>query len=223
MIRVFLADDHALVRAGIRNLLELEADISVVGEAGDGFEALNGVRKLRPDVLLLDLSLPRMGGLDTLKMVKSAVPATEVVILSMHQKEAYIQELVKNGAAGYVTKLEPSNTVVEAVRAAYNKEFYLSPQLRSEAGEDSREAYLKSRFSDEGVANPNMLTEREKQVMRLIVECNTTNQIADILCISPKTVEKHRANIVQKTKASHPVEMMKYAIRIGLIDPEPWD
>ena len=221
-IRVVLADDHALVRAGVRNLLEMESDMEVIGEAGDGIEALKVVRSLKPDVLLLDLSLPKMGGLDTLKMIKSAGSDTEVVILSMHQKEAYIHELIKNGATGYVTKLESSSAVVEAVRAAARKEFYLSPQLRPDKGTPSRETYLNSNVSENESSNPDQLTEREKQILRLIVEGNTANQIGDILCISPKTVEKHRANIVGKIKQSHPVDMMKYAVRIGLVDPDSW-
>jgi len=218
LLKIVIADDHSLVREGVRQLLNLEADIRVVAEASDGAEAVELVREHRPDILILDMAMPRMSGLDTLKLVKAAAPETEVIILTMYQKEAYVQDVLTSGALGYVLKTEPSRTLLEAVRAVSRKEYFLSPKMRSQI----LGSYLKGSTPPRRSRRYESLSEREKQIFRLLAEGNTNQQISDLLCLSPKTVEKHRSNIARKINISHPVEMMKYAVRIGVIDPETW-
>jgi two-component system response regulator NreC len=218
-IRVLIADDHSIIREGLQQLLEMQADIEVVGVATDGVEALERCRALRPDVALLDIAMPRMTGVESISLIKQASPNTEVVILSMYEKEAYVHQAIKAGARGYVLKAASSTYLLAAIRSASSGEFYLSPKVRN----DVMESYLQDHRE---VPHPKggyeLLSDRERQVFLLLVEGNTTSQISDILCVSPKTVEKHRANIIKKIGISQPVKMVQYAIRIGVIDPESW-
>jgi two-component system response regulator NreC len=218
-IRVLIADDHAMIREGLRQLLEVQADIEVVGEATDGAEALERCRTLRPDVALLDIAMPRMTGVESISLIKQASPNTEVVILSMYEKEAYVHQAIKAGALGYVLKAASSTHLLAAIRRANSGEFYLSPKVRN----DVMESYLEGhREETKPKGGYELLSDRERQVFLLLVEGNTTNQISDILCVSPKTAEKHRANIIKKIGISQPVKMVQYAIRIGVVDPESW-
>ncbi|HXV21712.1 MAG TPA: response regulator transcription factor [Desulfuromonadales bacterium] len=217
-IRVLIADDHPIVRKGLRQLLEAEADMEVVEEAGDGMEALEKARVHHPDVLLLDIAMPRLTGLETAQMVKDTSPETKVVILSMYEKEAYARQALDAGALGYILKGGPSEEILGAIRAVAKGRYFLSSSITSSVVD----VYLKGRSTatpDEGYQS---LSERERQVFMLLVEGLSTIQIADTLCISPKTVEKHRLNIATKLGMDSPVEMVKYAIRIGLVDPDIW-
>ncbi len=219
LIKVLIADDHALIREGLQQLLDMQADIQVIGEARDGVEALDACRKLRPDVALLDIAMPRMTGVEAVSLIKQASPGTEVVILSMYEKEAYIHRAMKAGALGYVLKAAPSSYLLEAVRRVSAGEFYLSPNARKGV----METYMKGvRPETAREGGFDLLSERERQVFLLLVEGNSTSQISDILSISPKTTEKHRANIIRKIGISQPVKMVQYAIRIGVVDPEAW-
>jgi two-component system response regulator NreC len=218
-IRVLIADDHAMIREGLRQLLEMQADIKVVGEAKDGSEALDECRKLRPDVALLDIAMPRLTGVEAVSLIKQVSPETEVVILSMYEKEAYVRQAMKAGARGYVLKAAPSTYLLAAIRRASIGEFYLSPKVRSRVLESYIDGQQEETHSEGGY---DLLSDRERQVFLLLVEGNSTIQISDILCISPKTTEKHRANIIKKLDISQPVKMVQYAIRIGVIDPETW-
>jgi DNA-binding NarL/FixJ family response regulator len=217
-IRVLIADDHPIVRKGLRQLLEAETDMEVVDEAGDGMEALEKVRVKHPDVLLLDIAMPRLTGLEAAQMVKDTSPETKIVILSMYEKEAYARQALDAGALGYILKGGPSEEILAAIRAVAKGRYFLSSSITSSVVD----IYLKGRSKaapDEGYQS---LSERERQVFMLLVEGLSTTQIADTLCISPKTVEKHRLNITTKLDIDSPVEMVKYAIRIGLVDPEIW-
>ncbi len=218
-IKVLIADDHTLVREGLRQLLEPQTDIKVVGEAGDGIEALEQVRSLQPNVLVLDLAMPRMNGLEVVRLIRNAVPETQIVILSMYAKEAYAHQALKAGALGYILKGEPSNILLAAIRRISVGEYFLSPRLRAEV----IDTYIKNRKNDTIAEGYDALSEREKQVFHLLAEDNSTIQISKILFISAKTVEKHRANITKKLGFSSPIEMLKYAIRIGIIDPDFWN
>ena len=218
-IRVLIADDHAMIREGLRRLLEIQADIEIVGEAKDGIEALDTCRSLRPDILLLDIAMPRLTGVEAVSLIKQASPKTEVVMLSMYEKEAYVHQAMKAGARGYVLKAAPSTYLLAAIRRANSGEFYLCPKIRG----GIMESYIEGSREDPSTEGGyDQLSDRERQVFLLLVEGNSTVQISDILCISPKTAEKHRANIIKKIGISQPVKMAQYAIRIGVVDPETW-
>jgi two-component system response regulator NreC len=217
--RILIADDHAIVREGLRQLLNEQADMEVVGEAGDGREALDKARDLRPDVILMDIAMPNLSGLEAVHLIKEAVPQTQVVVLSMHKREAFVHRVLASGALGYVIKASPSSDILEAIRAARRGEYFLSSKISAEA----ISTYLKSRREKPTVRGYNLLSEREQQVFRLMVEGNTANQIADVLCVSPKTVEKHRYNVTKKLGMSNRLDLVKYAIKIGIIDPELWE
>jgi two-component system response regulator NreC len=218
VIRVFMADDHAIFREGLRQLLNNQADIEVVGEASNGVETLEKVREMKPDVLVLDISMPRLNGMEAIGLIKGAVPDTGIVILSMHRSEAYAKQALEKGALGYVLKGAPSIDLLTAIRAAHRGEHYLSPKIQA----DVIEAYLEGRGRTPLGGGYDLLSEREKQVFHLLVEGNSTRQISNVLCVSSKTVEKHRVNITNKLNISNLAEMVKYAIRIGIIDTDSW-
>ena len=217
-IRVLLADDHALLREGLRLLLSSQADMEVVGEAGDGVETLDLVRGLRPEVVLLDIAMPRMNGLETLKVLRSIAPETQVLILSSHENEAYIHEALLSGARGYLVKGAPSSDLLNAIRAVHAGRYYLSGKIQGQV----IQGYLDGHQERPRISGFDDLSEREQQVFRLLVEGNTSNEIADLLCISSKTVDKHRASIARKIGIDNPVKMVQYAIRLGLVNPDLW-
>jgi two-component system response regulator NreC len=218
-MRILIADDHAIVREGLRQLLNSQRDMEVVGEAQDGREALEKAKSLRPDVAILDVAMPGLSGMEAVRLIKEAVPRTQIVVLSMHEKEAYVHQVFAAGALAYVLKASPSTDVLEAIRAAHRGEYFLSSKIRAEViGK-----YLQSRKEKPSVRGYDLLSEREQQVFRLMVEGNSTNQIADVLCVSPKTVEKHRGNVMNKLGIHDLVALVKYAIKIGIIDPELWE
>ena len=219
-IKIVLADDHALLREGLVLLLQSQPDMEVVGQASDGVEALEAARRCRPDVMLLDIGMPRMNGLETLELIHQAVPDTAVVILSRYEKEAYVHRALKAGALGYVVKGAPSADMLEAVRATVQGKYYLSSQVQASVigtyVDDRRSGARKGEQLEH-------LSDREKTVFHLIVQGNNSHQIAEILCISSKTVDKHRANIGRKIGTDNPVQMVQYALRTGLLDTDFWE
>lgn len=217
-IRILLADDHTIVREGLRQLLSAQDDMEVVGEAEDGCEVLDKIKLLRPDVILLDIAMPRLSGLDALVLMREAIPDVKVVVLSMHDKENYVQQVLALGAMGYVLKASPSSDILKAIRLASRGEYFLSSKLKA----DVIHAYVKSSESKQSLRSYDLLSEREQQVFRLVVQGNSTKQIAELLFVSPKTVEKHRASIMEKLGLHDRLELLKYAIKIGIIDPELW-
>lgn len=219
-IKIALADDHALMREGLVLLLESQNDMEVVGQASDGVEALELARSCRPDVMLLDVGMPRMNGLETLELIRQAVPETNVVMLSRYEKEAYVHQALKAGALGYVIKGAPSSDMLEAVRSAASGNYYLSSQVQASViGSYVEDRRSTARHGERIEA----LSDREKQVFHLIVQGNNSHQIADVLCISSKTVDKHRANIGRKIGTDNPVQMVQYALRTGLLDKDFWE
>lgn len=217
-MRVLLADDHVIVREGLKKLLDGEPDITVVGEAADGIEALEKAKALRPDVVLIDITMPRLSGLEAVPLIKEALSDVKIVVLSMHKREAYVHQVFSSGALAYVLKASSSDEILEAVRTVFRGEYFLSSKIRS----DVINVYLKSDREKPVVRGYDLLSEREQQVFRLVVEGNSTDTIADILCISPKTVEKHRASVMKKLDIHDVLGLIKYAVKVGIVDPELW-
>lgn len=219
-IRVVISDDHTLMREGVSLLLKSQQDIEVVGEARDGFEAMEKVRSTRPDVLLLDIAMPRMNGFDTIKLVRQNVPDTQIIVLSRYEKEAYVHQALCAGALGYVVKGAPSSEMLEAIRAAAQGKFYLSSEVQGSVISTYLESSRETTPANDAFSQ---LSDREKQVFNLLIQGNSSSQIGDILCISSKTVDKHRANLSKKIGIDNPVKMVQYAIRNGIIDPTIWE
>jgi two-component system response regulator NreC len=218
-IRVLIADDHAIVRDGLHQLLLSQPDMEPAGEAEDGQQALEGAKMLRPDVILLDIAMPRLSGIEVIALIKEAAPASQVVVLSMHAKETYVRQALAAGARGYVLKASPSRDILAAIRAAYRGEYFLSSRLQAEV----IGAYLHASKSVPPVRSYDLLSEREQQVFRMVAQGHSTSRIADILCVSPKTVEKHRASLMNKLDIHDRLDLLKYAIKIGVVDPDLWE
>jgi DNA-binding NarL/FixJ family response regulator len=212
--RVLLADDHALVRSGLRMVLDRQPDIEVVAEAGDGAEAVKLALSEDVDLAILDVSMPRLTGLQAAAELRSQRPDLHVLILSMHDNEQYFFEALKAGAAGYVLKSAAERDLVEACRSSMRGEPFLYPAAVTALVRD----YLDR--ASRGEATPkDPLTPRELEVVKLIAEGHTTDEIAELLVISKKTVERHRANILEKLEMRNRVELTRYAIRHGLVEP----
>lgn len=213
MIRVILADDHHLVRRGIRALLEQADDISVIGEAEDGQEAVELVEQLKPDVLIIDIAMPRMNGIQATQRVRALGLATQVVILSMHSRPTLVRQALRNGARGYLLKNSITEELLLAVRATSRGETYLSPEVSGIIVDD----FLIHQIEAEKASPFNQLTPREREVVQLIAEGYTNNGIARLLNISIKTVERHRANLMAKLDVHDVAGLTRVAIELGLI------
>ena len=214
-IRLLLVDDHEVVRRGLRMLLENEADLVIDGEAGDGAQALSLVEKLRPDVVIMDITLPDVSGIDAARQIKALHPNVAVVALTIHEDEQYFFEMLQAGASGYVPKRAAPDDLITAIRAAYHGETYIYPSLAKLLVND-----FLSRTSDEDEnAAMSRLTPREQEVLSLLAEGKTNDEIAAELVISPHTVARHRENLMGKLGLHNRSELGKYAIRKGLINP----
>ena len=214
-IRVILADDHQLVRQGIRALLDKTEDIVVVGEAEDGHEALQWVEWLAPDVVVVDMSMPHLGGLQTIAQIKARDEGTKSVVLSMYSDQTHIRQALRSGASGYVLKRSVKEELLLAIRAAHRGEVYLSPRVANTLVDP-----LRLQVDDEVLSPFEMLTPREREVLQLVAEGNTSAAIAHLLKISEKTVEKHRSNLMQKLHVGELAGLVRVAIREGLIFDE---
>jgi DNA-binding NarL/FixJ family response regulator len=210
-MRILIADDHGIVRAGIRLLLERQPGLDVVAEAGDGIEAIDRALAERPDLCILDVGMPKMNGLQAAREIRSHLPDARVLMLSMHDDERYLFEALKAGASGYVLKREADQDLVGAVRAVGRGEAFLT-----NAAERS---LIRDWMSDDTRGPTIPLTPREEEVVKLIAEAHTNSQIAEILHLSEKTVESHRANVLRKLGMRDRVELVRYAIRRGLVEP----
>ncbi|RPF23403.1 response regulator [Myceligenerans xiligouense] len=213
-VRILLADDHTLVRSGVRRILESEPDLEVVAEAADGAAAVELSRSMHPDLVVLDVSMPRLTGLQAAREISRRLPGVRTLILSMHDNEQYFFAALKAGASGYVLKSAADEDLVEACHAAMRGEPFLYAGVTSTLVGDFLERMRRGDSAPHAV-----LTPREEEVIKLIAEGRTSRQIAAELVISHKTVERHRANILTKLGMRDRTEMTRYAIRAGLVEP----
>lgn len=220
-IRLILADDHPVVRQGLRRMLETDPDFDVVAEAENGLEAVALVDQYKPDVLIVDLMMPGLNGLEVTKQVVQCQPDIKVIVLSMHQDEAYVLQAVRRGARGYVLKDSHPNELSESIRTVCAGGRYFSPKLNERLGDKLPGSGSRPSASAVSVSNrPDLyetLTEREREVLTLILKGKTSAEIAKQLTISPRTVEVHRANIMHKLDLSSQIELIRYAIKRGIL------
>jgi DNA-binding NarL/FixJ family response regulator len=216
VIRVLLADDHTIVRQGVRLCLEAMGDIEVVAEAEDGQIAVQLANELHPDVAVVDLTMPRLSGVEAIRQIRRDLPDTEVVVLSVHDSEPYVVQALRAGAAGYVLKRNAATELAAAIRAAHAGQAYLHPSIARRVIDD----YLSRIPASEGAATEphERLTPREREVLQLAAEGHSTRAIAGLLCLSTKTVEHHRASLMTKLGLHGQTELVKYAIRSGLVE-----
>ena len=210
MIRVLIADDHGMVRSGLRMLIERQSDVQVVAEAGDGVEAIERALAERPDVAVLDVSMPRMTGLQAAREIRAHDSDIALLMLSMHDDDRYFLEALNAGASGYVLKKAADADLVDALRAVAEGRPFLASSAQRELLREWKEGTADSDDS---------LTPREREVLKLIAEAYTNRQIAETLMLAEKTVESHRANLLHKLGMRDRVELVRYAIRRGLIEP----
>jgi two-component system, NarL family, response regulator NreC len=214
-ISIILADDHPVVRRGMQALLESEPGFSVVGVAADGLETVRLTQRLKPEVLVLDLMMPGLSGLEALRILRERSPRTRIVILSMYSSSAFVAQALQNGAIGYVLKGSTEENLVRAVREAAAGRRYLSPPVT----EIAINAYIEQ--SKTGLFDPHdTLTPRQREVLQMAAEGKTSGEIAERLHISPRTVENHRATIMKKLGLQNQTDLIRHAIRHGLISPE---
>ncbi len=215
-IRVLLVDDHTIVRQGLARLLEEKPELKVVGEATNGHTAIEKAKKLRPDVIILDIAMPRMNGIEAAKRLRKQLPAAKILILSMYSHEHYIHELLETGISGYLLKDSSGRDIIKAIHAAMKNETFLSPSISKVLVE----TYRSPRKSSPRTERYKKLSDREREVFQLIAEGHSTRQIADMLCVSISTIKSHRSNIMEKLDIDSPVKLIRFAIRLGLVDPD---
>jgi DNA-binding NarL/FixJ family response regulator len=212
-IKVLIVDDHTLVRDGIRALLALVADVRVVGEAGNGKEALEKVRKLAPDVVLMDLAMPIMSGLESTRRIRKRFPGTKVLALTQYEDREYIVPTIEAGARGFVSKTAAFTELASAIQAVYQGESFLSPIAAAAVVEECQQ-----KVSAEGETDSyQSLTDREREMLKLVAEGYTAREIADMLVISVRTVETHKTNLMKKLNIRNKADLIRFAIRKGII------
>lgn len=214
-IKLLLVDDHTVVRSGLRMLLDGEDDVEIIGEAGSASEAINAVTTMKPDMILMDIGLPDMSGIDAAREIKSLWPDISIVALTIHEDQEYFFKMLEAGASGYVPKRAAPEELLTAIRVAASGGVYLYPSLAKLLVKD----YLFNEQPNGDEDSLNDLTPREQEVLTLLADGDSNNDIADKLSISPKTVSRHRENIMRKLNLHSRTELVKYAIRKGIIQP----
>ena len=212
-LRIVLADDHTILREGLRALLSVDPSFEIVGEAGNGREAVRCVEKLGPDLLLMDLSMPRMSGMDAISEIKKRYPETKIIALTVHNTEEYLLSTLQAGADGYVLKDSTHDELVMAIHNVMAGKPYLSPGISDKV----IEGYLEGKENSLSVSSWQRLSQREREVLKLIAEGCKNKEIAEDLCISLKTVEKHRANLMKKLDLHNAAGLTVYAMERGLV------
>ena len=213
-IRIFLADDHTSVRDGLRSLLEEQRDFEVAGEAANGREAVNKVRKLQPDIIIMDITMPELNGLEAARHISKAGLDTKVIILSMHSSTSHVLDALRAGVRGYLLKASAGANVVEAVWSVYSGRRYLSPEVVDKVIEHT--LLQQSEHIDRAADPLERLSPREREVLQLVVEGKSSAEIAQIIHLSPKTVETYRGNLMKKLEIKNLPELVKFAVRHGL-------
>jgi DNA-binding NarL/FixJ family response regulator len=211
--RILLADDHTIVRRGIRSLLESHPDFTVIGEVSDGLEAVEMIENEAPDVVLMDITMPNLNGLDATRQVMQGKTNTKIVILSMHANTVYAVRALKNGAVGYILKNADEQEIFHVIETVMEGQRYITPQLSSKI----LDALL---LPDSSGDSFNELTVRERQVLQMVAEGNTNNEIAKKIALSVRTVEVHRSKLMAKLKIDNQAELVRYAIQKGLVPLE---
>jgi two-component system response regulator NreC len=212
-IKVLIADDHTLVRDGIRSMLNLVADVEVIGEAVNGREAVEMTRQLSPDVVLMDLAMPIMSGLDATRRIRREFPGTKVLALTQYDDNEYVIPVIEAGASGFVTKMAAFSELTLAIQAVYRGDSFLSPSAAAALVEECQQKTI-----GEVVKEPyQLLTDRERETLKLVVEGYTTREIADMLVVSPKTVEWYKTSLMKKLNLHNRTDLIKFAIRKRLI------
>jgi two-component system response regulator NreC len=213
-IRILLADDHTILRAGLKMMLNAQPDMEVVGEAQDGRQSIHEAQRLQPDIVLMDITMPDMNGIEATKQIKRLLPDIKVLILTMHEHDEYVFQALRAGASGYMLKEAADTDLISALRVIQSGQFYLSPTAQSVMVGD----YLQRVRTGEEKDSYSSLTEREREILKLVAEGHTNNQIAERLVISPKTVDTHRTHIMDKLNLHSRAELVKYAMRRGLLE-----
>ncbi|HHB77498.1 MAG TPA: response regulator transcription factor [Desulfobulbus sp.] len=210
--RIVIADDHGLIRKGLRTIIELEADMQVIGEAGDGKQLLQFLAREQPDMVIMDISMPNINGIDAIGKVLALYPEIRILMLTMHRNSQYFYNAVSAGAHGYLIKDDSDTELLTAINTVRSGKTYISPQLSSEVADTMLSAFREHR--DPSIIN---LTPRERDVLTLVVKGHTSRQIADILCLSPRTIDHHRANLLKKFKMKNTVDLVKYVVKNSLV------
>ena len=213
-VRVLIVDDHVIVRDGVRMILEAQPDIEVVGEASDGRQALEAARQLSPGVVLMDIAMPGMNGLEATAAIKQELPDVQVLILTMHEDNEYFFQVLRAGASGYVLKGASSNDLVSAIRAVHQGGVYLHPAVAKNLVSD----YVRQMEPGEDRTRYDGLSDRERQVLKLVAEGKTSQQIAEELFLSVNTVQTHRSHIMEKLGLHNRTDLIRYALRKGLVE-----
>jgi DNA-binding NarL/FixJ family response regulator len=214
-ITVLLADDHTIVREGLTKLLESDPNLKIVGEAKDGREAVNKVEKLKPDIVLMDISMPMLNGIEATRQIKKISRQTKVIILSMHSHDRYIGELLSLGASGYLVKDSTGANIMNAIKAAMKGDTYLSPSISRLVIENYVSTRRKKSTREELYSS---LSNREHEVFQMIAEGKSTKEISEILCVSLSTVKTHRAHIMEKLQIDNLTQLIQFAIELGIVE-----
>lgn len=220
-IKIFLADDHAILRAGIKSLVEGIYNVEVIGEASNGREALRRIEELNPDLVLLDISMAELNGLEVAMRVNKEMPGVKVIMLSMHSNEEYVLQALKSGASGYLLKDSVPSELEIAIQSVSNGQIYLSPSISKKLVADYLLRINKTDEDElENLSVYDLLTARQREILQLIAEGNSTKEIAEKLIVSVKTIETHRSQIMERLQIKDVPGLVRYAIRTGLISPE---
>jgi len=212
-VRIFIAEDHTILRDGLRAILTFQPDFEIIGEAEDGIEAIRGVERSKPDLVILDLSMPKMNGLDALTEIRKISPVTRVLVLTIHSSDEYVLPVLKAGADGYMLKYDTQADLITAIKNILSGKQYLSPGVSKQV----IKGYLEGGISVKSKSSWDTLTKREREIVKLIAEGYKNREIADYLCISEKTVVKHRANLMKKLNIHNVSALTTYAASKGLV------